>query len=70
MRYLAFTREAGAAWTDGQGITGQLRLEQHAAFMDTLAEMGFALFADPLSAMEQGRRLGVKGQWAMPLSLS
>ncbi len=55
MGYFAVTREAGPAWTDGQGITAQPRLEQHAAFMDTLAGTGFVLFAGPLSGTEKGR---------------
>jgi uncharacterized protein YciI len=55
MGYFAVTREAGPAWTDGQGITGQPRPDQHAAFMDSLADQGFVLFGGPLSGTEQGR---------------
>ncbi|MGW0972008.1 YciI family protein [Streptomyces sp. NPDC002516] len=55
MGYFAVTREAGPALTDGLGITGQPQLEQHAAFMDSLATAGFVLFAGPLSGIEHGR---------------
>ncbi len=55
MSYFAVTREAGPAWTDGKGIAEQPALSDHAAFMNTLADQGFVLFAGPLAGSEQGR---------------
>jgi uncharacterized protein YciI len=51
----AVIREAGPAWTDGQGITGQPGVSDHAAFMNALAEQDFVLFAGPLAGSEHGR---------------
>jgi uncharacterized protein YciI len=51
----AVTREAGPAWTDGQGIFGQPAVSEHAAFMNSLAEQEFVLFGGPLAGSEDGR---------------
>jgi uncharacterized protein YciI len=51
----AVIREAGPAWTEGQGITGQPAVGEHAAFMNALAEQGFVLFGGPLAGSEHGR---------------
>jgi uncharacterized protein YciI len=50
----AVIREAGPRWHDG-GIRGQPALDEHAAFMNTLADEGFVLFAGPLAGTEHGR---------------
>jgi uncharacterized protein YciI len=54
MSYFAVTRSAGPAWTDG-GIAAQNAVDDHAAFMNGLADEGFVLFAGPLSGTEGGR---------------
>jgi uncharacterized protein YciI len=51
----AVIRAAGPAWTDGQGITEQPAVSEHAAFMNALAEQEFVLFGGPLAGSEQGR---------------
>src|SRR5919108_6241037 len=53
MSYLATTRGAGPAWTDG-GIGAQPAINDHAAFMSALADEGFVLFAGPLAGTEHG----------------
>ena len=55
MSLFAVTREAGPAWTDGQGITEQPAVSEHAAFMNALAEQEFVLFGGPLAGSEHGR---------------
>jgi uncharacterized protein YciI len=55
MSLFAVTREAGPAWIDGKGAFEQPAVNDHAAFMTTLAHEGFALFAGPLAGSEQGR---------------
>ena len=55
MSYFAVIREAGPAWTAGQGITGQPGVGDHAAFMNALADQGFVLFGGPLAGSEHGR---------------
>ncbi len=55
MSYFAVIREAGPCWADGQGITGQPALSEHAGFMNALADEGFLLFAGPLAGTEHGR---------------
>jgi uncharacterized protein YciI len=55
MSYFAVTREAGPAWTDGKGISEQPAVNDHGAFMSSLADQGFVLFAGPLAGSEQGR---------------
>ena len=54
MSYFAVIREAGPAWTEG-GITAQPNVDDHAAFMNTLADQGFVLFGGPLAGTERGR---------------
>jgi uncharacterized protein YciI len=54
MSYFAVTREAGPGWTDG-GIAGQPAVNDHAGFMNALADQGFVLFAGPLAGTESGR---------------
>ena len=54
MSYFAVVREAGPAWVEG-GIYDQPGVAEHAAFMNTLAEDGFALFGGPLAGTEAGR---------------
>jgi hypothetical protein len=54
MSIFAVTREAGSAWVDG-GIFDQPAVEDHAAFMNALAEEGVVLFAGPLAGTERGR---------------
>jgi uncharacterized protein YciI len=53
--YFAVIREAGPAWTAGQGITEQPAVSDHAAFMTALADQGFVLFGGPLAGSEHGR---------------
>ncbi len=55
MSLFAVIREAGAAWTDGQGINEQPAVSEHAAFMNALAEQEFVLFGGPLAGSEHGR---------------
>jgi uncharacterized protein YciI len=52
--YFAVIREAGTAWRDG-GIFEQPAMNEHAAFMNALADRGVVLFAGPLAGSEQGR---------------
>jgi uncharacterized protein YciI len=46
--------EAGPGWAEG-GIYQQPHVDEHAAFMNTLADEGFLLFAGPLAGTEAGR---------------
>ncbi len=55
MSLFAVTREAGPAWTDGKGAFEQPGVDQHVAFMSTLADEGSVLFAGPLAGSESGR---------------
>ncbi|MDP9332086.1 MAG: hypothetical protein M3Q30_02060 [Actinomycetota bacterium] len=55
MSYFAVIREAGAAWTDGSGTFDQPAVNDHATFMNALADKGFVLFAGPLAGSEHGR---------------
>jgi uncharacterized protein YciI len=55
MSYFAVIREAGPAWTNGKGISGQPAVSDHAAFMNALADEGFVLFGGPLAGSEHGR---------------
>jgi len=52
--YFAVTREAGPAWNEG-GIFEQPAVNEHAAFMNTLADQGVVLFGGPLAGSEHGR---------------
>jgi uncharacterized protein YciI len=54
MRLFAVTREAGPGWAAG-GIYEQAGAQEHAAFMNGLADEGFVLFGGPLAGTEQGR---------------
>ena len=54
MSTFAVIREAGPGWCDG-GIYEQPTIDQHAAFMNALADSGFVLFAGPLAGTEHGR---------------
>lgn len=55
MSYYAVIRHAGPAWTDGKGAFEQRGVNDHAAFMNTLAEGGVLLFAGPLAGSENER---------------
>ena len=55
MSLFAVTREAGPGWTDGKGAFEQPAVNEHAAFMDSLADEGFVLFAGPLAGSEHDR---------------
>ena len=55
MSLFAVTREAGPSWTDGKGAFEQPAVSDHAAFMSTLADEGFVLFAGPLAGSERDR---------------
>src|SRR6266508_307189 len=52
MSLFAVTREAGPGWTDGRGAFEQPAVNDHAAFMNALADEGFVLFAGPLAGSE------------------
>ena len=53
MSYFTVFREAGATWRDG-GIASQPAIDEHAAFMNTLADEGLVVFAGPLAGTEAG----------------
>jgi uncharacterized protein YciI len=55
MSLFAVTREAGPSWIDGKGASEQPAVNDHAAFMNNLADDGFVLFAGPLAGTEQDR---------------
>ena len=55
MSYFAVIRDAGPAWTDGKGAFEQPGVDDHAAFMNALADEGIVLFAGPLAGSEHGR---------------
>ena len=55
MSLFAITREAGPGWTDGKGAFDQPAVNDHAAFMNALADEGFVLFAGPLADSEEDR---------------
>lgn len=55
MSHFAVIRDAGPAWTDGKGAFEQPSVEDHAAFMNALADEGVVLFAGPLAGSEHGR---------------
>jgi uncharacterized protein YciI len=50
----AVIREAGPGWHDG-GIYEQPAVNEHATFMNALADRGLVLFAGPLAGTEHGR---------------
>jgi uncharacterized protein YciI len=55
MSYFAVLREAGPAWDNEKGAFGQPAVNEHAAYMDALADQGLILFAGPLAGSEHGR---------------
>ena len=55
MSFFAVIREAGPTWTEGRGTSEQPSLSEHAAFMKTLADEGFVVFAGPLAGTEHGQ---------------
>ena len=55
MSLYAVIREAGPAWSDGKGAFEQPGVNEHAAFMNTLASEGFIQFAGPLAGSEYRR---------------
>ncbi len=55
MTLFAVTREAGPGWTEGKGAFEQPAVNEHGAFMNNLADEGFALFAGPLAGSEHDR---------------
>jgi uncharacterized protein YciI len=55
MSLFAVTREAGPAWTNGNGAFEQPGVDQHVAFMSSLADDGSVLFAGPLAGSQSGR---------------
>jgi uncharacterized protein YciI len=54
MTLFAVTRRAGPDWVEGKGAFDQPCVNEHAAFMSTLATEGLVLFAGPLNGTEQG----------------
>ena len=54
MSLFAVTREAGPSWEAG-GIYDQPAVNEHATFMNTLANTGFVLFGGPLAGTERER---------------
>jgi uncharacterized protein YciI len=54
MSTFAVIREAGPNWATG-GIYRQPDLDEHSAFMNTLADEGVLLLAGPLAGSEHGR---------------
>lgn len=55
MSYFVVNRNAGPAWTEGKGAFEQPGVDDHAAFMNTLADDGIVLFAGPLAGTEHDR---------------
>ena len=55
MSYLPVTRTAGPAREDGKGAFSQPQANEHAAYMDTLADQGLLVFAGPLAGTEHDR---------------
>jgi uncharacterized protein YciI len=55
MSLFAVTRQAGPGWTGGKGAFEQPALNDHAAFMNALADEGFVLFAGPVAGSEHDR---------------
>jgi uncharacterized protein YciI len=47
-RMYAVTVEHGPAWDDSRGLREQDGWDEHAAFMDALADEGFIVFGGPL----------------------
>jgi uncharacterized protein YciI len=57
-RYHVVIREPGPAWDDGRPMREQEGWEEHAVFMDALAEEGFIVLGGPLGN-ERGHALHV-----------
>ena len=55
MSLFAVTREAGPKWIDGKGAFDQPGVNDHAAFMNALADDGVVQLAGPLAGSEVGR---------------
>jgi uncharacterized protein YciI len=55
MSYFVVIRDAGPGWTEGKGAFEQPGVNDHAAFMNALADDGVVLFAGPLAGSEHGR---------------
>jgi uncharacterized protein len=55
MSLFAVNRQAGSAWLDGKGAFEQPGINDHAAFMNGLADEGIILFAGPLAGTETNR---------------
>jgi uncharacterized protein YciI len=55
MSLFAVTRDAGPGWTAGKGAFEQAAVNDHAAFMNSLSDEGFVLFAGPLAGSEHDR---------------
>ena len=55
MSLFAVIREAGQVWIDGKGAFEQPAANDHATFMNGLADEGLILFAGPLAGSEAGR---------------
>ncbi len=53
MKYFAVTRERGPAWNSSKSMREQKRWNDHAAFMDALAEEGFVVLGGPLGEGEK-----------------
>jgi len=49
MSLFAVTREAGPGWTDGKGAFEQPAMNDHASYMNALAEEGIVVFAGALA---------------------
>jgi hypothetical protein len=54
MSYFAVTREAGPSWTAGKGVFDQPGANDHAAFMDTLAQEVSSSSEGPSPAVNTG----------------
>jgi uncharacterized protein YciI len=48
MTYFAVTRERGRSWDASLGMREQEKWDEHAAFMDALADDGFVVLGGPL----------------------
>jgi uncharacterized protein YciI len=55
MSYFVVIREAGPAWTEGKGTFEQPGVNDHATFMNELADQCAVLFGGPLAGTEEGR---------------
>jgi len=55
MGLFAVTRQAGPSWTEGKGAFEQPGADDHAAFMNRLADERFLVVAGPLAGSERDR---------------